>query len=409
MMRVFCCVSLLLSLALAYYIYIPLPETVSEPWKLMVLDAAIRSLFSVGGLLQSLGLCHHIKFIRHTVQTLQVLTPVPSGGPKVHDTTFAGVQVRVYESSSVEKGKLKRGLIFLHGGGWALGSTKEQSYDLLCRKMADELKAVIVSVEYRLVPDVHFPQQYDDCLEATKYFLRPEVLALYSVDPEHVGVSGDSAGGNLAAAVAQQVSVDDSILVKFSAQALIYPVLQALDFNTPSYLQNQNVPILYRAALIHFWLEYLNADHSLVYPMLINNHTGKDQKALSKHRSKFDWTTLLSPEFQKNYKPVIPVKGSPKILKKVPALLDVRAAPLLAEEEVLQRTPQAYILTCEHDVLRDDGLMYARRLQQAGVAVTSDHHADGFHGTLSFAFWPLKFEAGERAVLNLISWLNDHL
>lgn len=58
---------------------------------------------------------------------------------------------------------------------------------------------------YRLAPEVHFPQQYDDCLEASKHFLRPEVLALYSVDPERVGVSGDSAGGNLAAAVAQQV------------------------------------------------------------------------------------------------------------------------------------------------------------------------------------------------------------
>lgn len=59
---------------------------------------------------------------------------------------------------------------------------------------------------YRLAPEVHFPQQYFDCLEASKHFLKPEVLALYSVDPKHVGLAGDSAGGNLAAAVAQQVA-----------------------------------------------------------------------------------------------------------------------------------------------------------------------------------------------------------
>lgn len=203
--------------------------------------------------------------------------------------------------------------------------------------------------------------------------------------------------------------MDDSISVKFRVQALIYPVLQALDFNTPSYQQNHNVPILYRSSMVHFWLEYLDADHTLIHPMLINNHTAKNQKVLSKHRAKYDWTALLSPEFQKNYKPVVQLKGSSKILKKVPALLDVRAAPLLAEEAVLSRTPQAYILTCEHDVLRDDGLMYARRLEQAGVTVTSDHYADGFHGCISFAFGPIKFAVGERALRNYISWLDDHL
>lgn len=206
-----------------------------------------------------------------------------------------------------------------------------------------------------------------------------------------------------------QISVDDSISVKFRVQALIYPVLQALDFNTPSYQQNCDVPILYRHAMIHFWLEYLDADRSLVEPMIVNNHTAKDQKMLSKHRAKFDWTALLSPEFQKNYKSVVPHKGSPNILKKVPALLDVRAAPLLAEETVLRKTPRAYILTCEHDVLRDDGLMYARRLEQAGVKVTSDHYADGFHGCLSFTSEPMKFMVGERAEKNYITWLNDNL
>ncbi|XP_076151996.1 neutral cholesterol ester hydrolase 1a [Alosa pseudoharengus] len=404
-MKLFCFATLLLSLALAYYVYTPMPETISEPWKLMILDTAIRSMMHVGALFQTLGICHQV----HVVRFVQQMQPMPSGDTKVQDSTFAGVQVRVYEGTGGEEGRLRRGMVYLHGGGWALASTKERSYDHLCRKMADELKAVIVSVEYRLAPEVHFPKQYDDCLEATKHFLTPEVLALYSVDPAHVGIAGDSAGGNLAAAVAQQISVDDTISVKLRVQALIYPVLQALDFNTPSYQQNHNIPILYRSSMVHFWLEYLDADRTLIHTMLINNHTAKDQKALSKHRAKFDWTALLSPEFQKNYKAVVPRKGSPKILKKVPALLDVRAAPLLAEEEVLQKTPQAYVLTCEHDVLRDDGMMYARRLEQAGVKVTSDHYADGFHGCLSFASDPIKFSVGERALQNYISWLNDNL
>lgn len=59
---------------------------------------------------------------------------------------------------------------------------------------------------YRLYPEVHFPVPYLDCLAAAKHFLSPEVLAKYAIDPERVAVAGDSAGGNLAAAVAQEVN-----------------------------------------------------------------------------------------------------------------------------------------------------------------------------------------------------------
>lgn len=59
---------------------------------------------------------------------------------------------------------------------------------------------------YRLVPEVCFPEQFHDALRATKHFLQPDVLAEYSVDPNRIAISGDSAGGNLAAAVCQQVT-----------------------------------------------------------------------------------------------------------------------------------------------------------------------------------------------------------
>lgn len=60
---------------------------------------------------------------------------------------------------------------------------------------------------YRLYPEVQFPVQYLDCLAAAKHLLSQEVLSRYEVDPQHVGIAGDSAGGNLAAAVAQEVKV----------------------------------------------------------------------------------------------------------------------------------------------------------------------------------------------------------
>lgn len=64
----------------------------------------------------------------------------------------------------------------------------------------------ILKFRYRLVPEAHFPEQINDVYSATRYFLQPEILSQYSVDPNRIAVSGDSAGGNLAAAVCQQVN-----------------------------------------------------------------------------------------------------------------------------------------------------------------------------------------------------------
>ncbi|XP_026863825.2 neutral cholesterol ester hydrolase 1 isoform X2 [Electrophorus electricus] len=388
MMRSILFTAVLLSVAASYYIYLPLPSTITEPWKLMLLDAVFRCMMHVGNLIQDLGLCHHVRVLNFVVSVLELRGPRSSEFVRVTDTSFSGVPARVFESIAPGPERLKRGVIYFHGGGWALGSGRMRSYDLLCRKMAEELDAVIISVDYKLAPDAHFPEQYDDALSACRHILKAEVLASLSMDPERVAVSGDSAGGNLAAAVTQQ----------------------ALDFNTPSYQQNSDVPILYRPLMARFWLEYLSGDLSLVPYLLANNHTALDQSQEAEEAwAKVNWTRLLAPTFHKHYKPVVPRQGTPRLLEQLPGLLDVRAAPLLAEGGVLEKVPPAYILTCEHDVLRDDGLMYAQRLEEAGVAVTSDHYEEGFHGCMVFAFWPVCFSVGKRSLRNYISWLEQNL
>ncbi|XP_026864388.1 neutral cholesterol ester hydrolase 1a [Electrophorus electricus] len=408
-MKLLCGFTVLLTAAVAYYVYIPLPRRLSEPWKLLVVAAAFRGVTQVADITHSLGLGHHIHIINHAVTIFESLIPVDFEGVQSHDAEFHSVPVRVYEPTQMNQVTLRRAVVFFHGGGWSLGFPKLGSYDLLCRKMAAELNAVVVTVDYHMAPDVRFPVQYEDCLQATRHFLRPEVLAHYSVEPQRVAVCGDSAGGNLAAAVAQQIGKDNSTAGTLKLQVLIYPVLQALDFNTASYQQNLNVPILYRELMVHYWLEYLGADPNLIHSLLLNNHTAQDQILADPHRTKLDWMTLLPKHMRKNYKPVIPAVGTPSILKDVPALLDSRAAPLLAEEEVLSMAARAYIMTCEHDVLRDDGTMYGLRLQQAGVSVTLQHYEDCFHGCVSFAFWPLYFSVGIRAVEDYIAWLQENL
>uniref|UniRef100_A0A3B4TCV5 Neutral cholesterol ester hydrolase 1 n=1 Tax=Seriola dumerili TaxID=41447 RepID=A0A3B4TCV5_SERDU len=379
--------------AAAYYVYLPLPSGVSEPWKLMLLDALFRSFMQAvraDDVAHALGVCHRVHLLNQVVSWVEVIEARSCPAVLVTDSALGGVPTRVFQPKGGKK--LKRGVIYFHGGGWALGSGRE----------AGAFKAV-------------FPDQYHDALAASRAFLSAQVLERYSIDPGRVCVSGDSAGGNLAAAVAQEVnetnlSSDDSLSARFKAQALIYPVLQALDFYTPSYQQNQAVPILYRPVMARFWLQYLGADASLEPLLLANNHSSLDQPAIGADtRSRLDWTSLLSGERKKHFRPVLKETGSPGVVGEVPALVDVRAAPLLAEQGVLGKTPKAYVMTCEFDVLRDDGLMYAKRLQDAGVTVTSDHYDDGFHGCMVFAFLPMMSSVGQRSMNNFIHWLDQNL
>nr|XP_014346924.1 PREDICTED: neutral cholesterol ester hydrolase 1 [Latimeria chalumnae] len=358
----------------AYYVYIPLPSSLSEPWKLMLLDATFRAAQHLGYLAHGLGISHHLKVLNYVITSFEMLEPKSSESVQVTDTTFDQVQVRVFEARPKSDAELRRAVVYVHGGGWALASARMRSYDYLCRKMAEDMNAVIVSIER--VTQQPIP---------------------HSVFPEKSS--------------AVSLTQDSTVTTKLKIQALIYPVLQALDFNTPSYQQNMDIPILYRPVMARFWLEYLNGDPSFVQPMLVNNHTALDlsQAVLVRARLNLNWTSLLPPSFKGNYKPVLQTVGNPHVLQEVPALLDVRAAPLIAEKEVLHLLPKTYILTCEHDVLRDDGIMYAKRLEAAGVEVTHDHYEDGFHGCMIFGIWPIYFTVGARTTENYIKWLDQNL
>uniref|UniRef100_A0A672KWS1 Neutral cholesterol ester hydrolase 1b, tandem duplicate 1 n=1 Tax=Sinocyclocheilus grahami TaxID=75366 RepID=A0A672KWS1_SINGR len=401
--------TVLLSIAAAYYIYLPLPSTISEPWKLMFMDALIRGMMKLSFLAHDLGLTSPFGLAKYYSAGAKSIESSPS--VRVTEACFGGVEALVFESAAAgQEQSFKRGVVYFHGGGWTLDSTRTKE-TLLRYYLKGSYGAFLkIIIWFRITSSPRFTKRYNDVFQASKHILTSEVLGRYSIDLKRVAVSGDSAGGNLAAAVAQQVALDSSIPIKFKVQALVYPALQALDFNTPSYQQNANMPILDRPMMARFWLEYLNGEQKLVPALLANNHTALDQgQEIAAAKAKTDWTKLLPVAFQKSYKPVFPLHGDPKLLEKLPGLLDVRAAPLLAETKVLKAVPPAYIMTCEHDVLRDDGLMYATRLEEAGVDVTVDHFEDGFHGCLSFAFGPFAFSVGRRSLGNYIHWLKENL
>ncbi|XP_038288622.1 arylacetamide deacetylase-like 2 isoform X3 [Canis lupus familiaris] len=277
-------------------------------------------------------------------------------------------------------------------------------FDSLNRWTANKLDSVVVGVDYRLAPQHHFPVQFEDCLAAVKFFLQDEILAKYGVDPTRICISGDSSGAGLAAGVTQQVQTDTGFKHKIKIQALLYPSLQIIDSYLPSHQENEHGIILPRDLAIKLVSLYLTKDETFVEAMRRNEHMPQE----SRHLFQFvNWSTLLPEKYRKGYVYTEPILGKHNF--SFPGLMDIRISPLLANDSLLQNLPPTYILTCQYDIVRDDGLMYVSRLQNVGVQVTHDHIENGIHAALSFMTPPLYLHVGLRIRDMYISWLDKNL
>jgi acetyl esterase len=210
------------------------------------------------------------------------------------------------------------------------------SHDVVCRKLADEGELMVVSVDYRLAPEHKFPAAVDDAIASTKWIA--ENAKQFGIDASRLMVGGDSAGGNLAAVVA--ISARDGNGPDIAGQLLIYP---AIDFamTHPSHKEPETSILLTHSVIRWFSDHYLNG-------------------AADVH----DW----------------------------------RASP--ARAKTLIGLPPAYVLTAGADPLRDEGDEYARRLKEAGVAVTHRTFPGQFHGffTMGKLLQQANVAAGEIGV-----------
>ncbi|XP_017306347.1 arylacetamide deacetylase-like 4 [Ictalurus punctatus] len=375
-----------------------IPPGVGNRGKLHFVHCWTMGIAVVGRILERLGLCHQVRFSRWCTDCMIGNKRPPPIGLRIKDSTFAGVPVRIYEPMVSEQ--KRRGLMYFHGGGWVLGSI--DLYDEVCRHIAKESDTVVVSVGYRLAPEHRFPAALDDCELATHHFL--SVAAEFNVDPLRVALGGDSAGGNLAAALSQRLATSpDGHLPSPCGLVLIYPALQMADFNLPSYQQNHAVPLLFRARMVFYFLQYLNGDMSVCQDVLEGRHVPAELKL---HYSKWLDPSNLPPEFQDGARKQVVTTHDGEVYHIVKGGLETGISPLLAEDEVLRLTPPTFILTCQYDVLRDDGILFRKRLQDLGVKVTWYNVPDGFHGIMNcFSKGWLSFPAAVKAMEHIVSYI----
>jgi acetyl esterase len=225
-------------------------------------------------------------------------------------------------------------VVFIHGGGWSVGDL--DSYDGQARIHAAGADAMVVSVQYRLAPEHPYPAAVEDVWAATQWVAAH--AGELGADPDRLAVAGDSAGGNLAAVVAQLARDAGEPVIRF--QLLWYPAT-TWDGSLPSFTENANAPILGGGAVKGFSRWYAG-DLDLS-----------------------DMPATLAPARAKN----------------------------------LSGLPPAYIAVAGHDPLRDDGARYAELLTAAGVPAELHNAETLVHGYVGYAgVVPAATEATERGL-----------
>ncbi|MFV0517068.1 MAG: alpha/beta hydrolase [Aminipila sp.] len=215
----------------------------------------------------------------------------------------------------------KNTVVFFHGGGWVTENI--DSYNNVCKNLAQHTNNLLISVEYRLAPEHPFPQGLEDCYAVAKFI--HELKAEEPLLPGEIILMGDSAGGNLAAAVALRARDRGEFLVK--TQILLYPAT--------------------------YW------DHSISSPFDSVRENGTDYILTAKRVC--DYLSLY--------------KRTDK------DLMNPYFAPLMAQD--FSNQPKTLIITAEFDPLRDEGEEYGKKLLEAGNYVEVHRLKDVIHGYLS--------------------------
>lgn len=223
---------------------------------------------------------------------------------------------RAYVPYDPEGGELHSALVYYHGGGWVTGDI--HTHDRLCRTLANRSDSLVFAVDYRLAPEFAFPAAVQDACAAFRYVLAN--AKRFAVDPGRVSVAGDSAGGNLAAAVT--LAARNNQWLQPATQILVYPITDC-DFETGSYNQFAEGYGLTKAAMQWFWDQYV-------------------------------------PNVEDRRQPYV--------------------SPMRSEN--LNAVAPALILTAEFDALRDEAEAYARRLEEAQVPVRLKRYDGQIHGFL---------------------------
>ncbi|XP_048208035.1 arylacetamide deacetylase-like 4 [Perognathus longimembris pacificus] len=383
-------------IVIQHWLIIDVPPAIGHPVNFRIVHCLSHLTFRWGYILEKLKICSMARFC----QLLQNLLAIGKDSDVVvTNLRFGTIPVRLFQPKAMSPGP-RRGIVYYHGGGTVVGSL--DIYHNVCSFLVKKTDSVLLAVGYRKLPDCHYPTCVQDCLNATIHFLK--TLKIYGVDPSRVVVSGDSSGGYIVALVTQAL-VGRTDLPKLRAQILIYPVVQFINLQLPSFQQNKNVQHFLTRA-ISWYFQYFRIDPCWEDALL----TGASIPAniWEKYKKWLSSDNLPERFRHKDYKPEFLAPFNEAAYLETRHLFEADYVPLLADDQVIAQVPEAFLVTSEWDIFRDDGLLYKKRLEDQGVPVSWYHAEDSFHGCIIlFDSKLFSFPCSEKVMTAIAKYLTD--
>lgn len=285
-----------------------------------------------------------------TVSTIRFSHLHPTSSVDVyHDGVSAGDfrLLRIYNgNSSATDDTMKDVLVFYFGGGFVLGGVDEN--DELCRLFAKYTDFVVVAVQYSLAPEHPFPRGFNDTMAGLQWVKNN--IAQHGGNPERIFISGESAGGNLAAAVTARnldtdfVAVEDRVSI--IGALLVYPGTSG-NFSLPSFIDYANFSGILTTNIVKHALDLYSGG----IPCTVEQYT---------------------------------------------------CLPMYIPDTILAQFPPTEFVVAEYDVLRDDSLLLMERMQALQVPVTLSHYRSTIHGFFGRQLFPEGINSIKKASAKLL-------
>ena len=337
-------------------------------WRRKLVWGSASSAVYIGSLLQFFGIrgAHY--------QVLRKFMSFLAGEIRHHPhvdcqvSKIANVDVRIYRPATRKSLAKLPCLVYLHGGGWMVGSA--ESYHPLTNRLCKDTESIVISVDFRLAPEHPYPAALDDCLSVVRAILDCDLGKFedchlpWEIDASMVALAGDSAGGNLAATVALDLlRMNDDRLF---ACAMICPVTQVSTMQHSSAIQYR--PKYGRANLGWFLSIYAGVTpNSKILKSIYN-----DKHVTKEHKDKYFDVVYSNRSCQVVDDCVEKDDHVPDEIFQLAT--NPRAWPLLAEGRLLAKLPKMFVQSCSHDVLRDENFRFVERLRLNGTkSVTHSH------------------------------------
>ncbi|CAF0963555.1 unnamed protein product [Adineta ricciae] len=377
-------VTILLSVFIArYYIPVRSPGPMGHPWKYRIISGTFAFILDFTHFFEPIIGIPYYTLLNIIVDSFDPIKirPFDHGEVLYHDQYIANVLVRMYTPTNRSKESLLPVIIFFHGGGFFFGSI--YSHDTMNYHLSMYTGAKVIAVNYRLTPGVHYPTPIEEGVSVAKYVM--DNYQEFSIDPTHVFLCGDSAGGNMAVVVERHLRRQRKPVVR--GVLLLYPLLQLVHYRLASY----------QTYLPYRLLSLLREDMLVqVANFYVNTSFSQDELFHNRHLSLSDYEKFYSKlnlsSLDTNYDDIrkhnyLSQSSHPDTWK----LFDENISPLLADDEILHNSPATFIVACTYDVLLSDAQLYFERLQRLNVKDVIYREYRIFHGVMTFVDFPVAF------------------